>query len=81
MLLDVRGALSRPTVELGFNQAHNPYYNPRTHSLAVEDVVQGSPAEQAGLRAGDRIIAVNGRELGSEIVRTNPMSGGIPAIR
>ncbi|HET8922057.1 MAG TPA: SpoIIE family protein phosphatase [Candidatus Acidoferrum sp.] len=56
-----------PMVELGFNQAHNPYYDAKTRSLSVEDVVEGSPAARAGLRAGDRIIAVNGRELGSEI--------------
>ena len=56
-----------PMVELGFNQAHNPHYDPRTHSLSVDDVVGGSPAGQAGLRSGDRITAVNGRILGSEI--------------
>ena len=56
-----------PVVELGFNQAHNPHYDPGTHSLSVDDVVEGSPAAQAGLRAGDRITAVNGRALGTEI--------------
>ena len=56
-----------PVVELGFNQAHNPHYDGLTHSLSVDDVVEGSPAEQAGLRAGDRITAVNGRILGGEI--------------
>jgi sigma-B regulation protein RsbU (phosphoserine phosphatase) len=56
-----------PVVELGFNQLHNPNYDPRTHSLSVDDVIEGSPAAQAGLRPGDRIIAVNGRPLGTEI--------------
>src|SRR5467141_2508036 len=56
-----------PDVELGFNQVHNPHYDARTHSLSVDDVVAGSPAAQAGLRAGDRITAVNGRTLGTEI--------------
>ena len=46
-------------VELGFD----PQYLSTSHSLAVEEVLKGSPAEQAGLRAGDRIIAVNGRRL------------------
>ncbi len=56
-----------PVVELGFNQLHNPNYDARTHSLPVDDVIEGSPAKRAGLRAGDRITAVNGRALGTEI--------------
>jgi len=36
----------------------NPYADPRSLVLSVE---KGSPAEQAGLQAGDRIIAVNGQ--------------------
>ena len=50
-------------VELGFNRFHDEKYDVKTHSVAVGDVVQGSPAEQAGLRAGDRIIGVNGKPL------------------
>jgi sigma-B regulation protein RsbU (phosphoserine phosphatase) len=56
-----------PVVELGFNQAHNSHYDARTHSLSVDDVVEGSPAAQAGLHAGDRITAVNERALITEI--------------
>jgi len=52
-----------PRVELGFNKLHNEQYDDRAHSIKVGDVVQGSPAEQAELRAGDRIIGVNGRRL------------------
>jgi sigma-B regulation protein RsbU (phosphoserine phosphatase) len=52
-----------PRVELGFNKLHNEQYDEKAHSIKVGDVVQGSPAEQAGLRAGDRIIGVNGRRL------------------
>jgi membrane-associated protease RseP (regulator of RpoE activity) len=55
-----------PVVELGFNQVHNPHYDSKTHSLSVDDVIEGSPAAQAGLRAGDRITAVNGRALGNK---------------
>ncbi|HEX7291580.1 MAG TPA: S41 family peptidase [Conexibacter sp.] len=31
--------------------------------LAIESVIQGTPAARAGLRPGDRIVAVNGRSL------------------
>jgi membrane-associated protease RseP (regulator of RpoE activity) len=58
---------SRPAVELGFNNHHNPQYDERTHSQSVEDVVKGGPAERAGLRVGDRIIGVNGRALDTDI--------------
>ena len=54
-------------MELGFNKLHNPPYDEKTHCQAVEDVVEGSPAERAGLRAGDRIIGVNGRPLDTDI--------------
>ncbi|HYN16068.1 MAG TPA: SpoIIE family protein phosphatase [Terriglobales bacterium] len=50
-------------VELGFNQTHNVQYDEKTHSIAVGDVVPGSPAERAGLRPGDRIVGVNGQRL------------------
>jgi hypothetical protein len=58
---------ARPKVELGFNNQHDPQYDERTHCQAIEDVVQGSPAERAGLRVGDRIIGVNGRALLTDI--------------
>ena len=58
----VRYQPSNP-VELGFNFTHQEEYDPATHSVAVLDVVPGSPAERAGLRPGDRIVAVNGRQL------------------
>ena len=58
---------SGSVVELGFNKHHNPQYDEKTHSQPVEDVEEGSPAERAGLKVGDRIIAVNGRALDSDI--------------
>ena len=48
-----------PLVELGFENQ----YNATANSEDVLGVVPGSPAERAGLRAGDRIVAVNGRPL------------------
>lgn len=43
-----------PEVDLGFD--HSPF-------LVVTHVQQASPAEKAGLRPGDRILAVNGTRL------------------
>jgi sigma-B regulation protein RsbU (phosphoserine phosphatase) len=63
----VAARYSAPGVELGFNILHNPQYDERTHSQSVADVVEGSPAERAGLRVGDRIIGVNGRALDTDI--------------
>ena len=60
-MYDVR--LMGSTVELGFNKKHDEAYDPRTHSIPVEDVSPDSPAEGAGLKPGDRIIAVDGKPL------------------
>ena len=62
-MYDVRHASS--VVELGFNKAHTTQgvFDEKTHSIPVLDVAPGSPAERAGLRANDRIIAVNGQAL------------------
>ncbi len=38
-------------------------YSPTEHALEVSDVVPNSAAERAGLRPGDRIVAVNGQPL------------------
>jgi sigma-B regulation protein RsbU (phosphoserine phosphatase) len=50
-------------VELGFNHTYAERFDKKTHSIFVGDVVPGSPAEKAGLRAGDHIIGVDGRLL------------------
>jgi carboxyl-terminal processing protease len=44
--------------------------------LVVESVIQGTPAAQAGLRRGDRIVAVNGRSLAGR-----PSSASIALIK
>lgn len=41
----------------------NYEYSPATHTMTVGEVIPGSPSEQAGLRAGDRIYAIEGQEL------------------
>ncbi len=69
---------SGPAVELGFNNHHNPQYDERTHSQSVEDVTPGSPAERAGLRIGDHVIAVNGRALDTDIASTEAYVHGRP---
>jgi len=46
-------------VELGFDNK----YLPGEHSRLVQSVEPGSPAEQAGMKPGDRIIRINGARL------------------
>jgi regulator of sigma E protease len=41
-------------------------------------VVDGSPAERAGLRVGDRIIGVNGRALDTDIASDEAYVRGRP---
>jgi sigma-B regulation protein RsbU (phosphoserine phosphatase) len=67
-----------PRVELGFNILHNPQYDEKTHSQSVEDVAEGSPAERAGLRVGDRVIGINGRVLDTDIASDQAYVRGRP---
>src|ERR1700674_2543558 len=69
---------SGKAVELGFNKHHNSQYDERTHSQSVEDVAEGSPAEHAGLRVGDRIIGVNGRRLDADVASGEAYARGRP---
>jgi len=75
-MYDVR--LPNTQVELGFNHQHSEQYNQKTHSILVDDVVKDSPAEKAGLRAGDRIIGVNGRMLTTSAPYDEAYSRGRP---
>jgi sigma-B regulation protein RsbU (phosphoserine phosphatase) len=72
----VRRAL--PTVELGFNLHHDSHYDEKTHSQSVEDVAEGGPADRAGLRAGDRVIGINGRTLNTNIASDEAYLRGRP---
>src|SRR5262249_43666477 len=38
-------------------------YSVATHSMTIGDVIPGSPADNAGLRAGDRVVGINGKPL------------------
>jgi regulator of sigma E protease len=40
-----------------------------TVTATVNDVIEGSPAEAAGVRAGDRIVAIDGREVRGDTIR------------
>jgi predicted metalloprotease with PDZ domain len=51
----------RPALELGINAE----YSFITHSLEISNVLRDSPAPGAGLRLGDRIVAINGWRLTS----------------
>jgi len=65
-------------VELGFNHTHDEQYNPKTHSITVGDVVPNSPAERAGMRAGDHIIGVDGTLLTSSAPYDDAYAHGKP---
>ncbi len=58
-------AQSETEVELGFNSD----FRVAEHALALTEVFKGSPAEQAGLRPGDRIVAIDGRSLETDTVQ------------
>lgn len=51
-----------PGVELGFNDD----YEPSQHDYLTESVTSNSPAEKAGLRPGDRIVAIDGERVAYE---------------
>ncbi len=57
-VVHVRHARARP----GFSDYE---YSASTRSMTVGVVFPESPAEQAGLRPGDRIVAIDGQKLGS----------------
>jgi carboxyl-terminal processing protease len=44
-------------------------------TVKILHAIQGSPADQAGLRAGDEIVAIDGKEVGSDV------SGAIERLR
>jgi sigma-B regulation protein RsbU (phosphoserine phosphatase) len=63
-MYDVRHPSAYP-VEIGFNHFRDTFFDPATSSLPIFTVKPGGPAEKAGLRPGDHIIALNGHALTS----------------
>lgn len=55
-------ASPEPKVQLGFDDT----YIPSEHAHLITGVSKGSPAEKAGLRTGDRIVAVDGQTVTDE---------------
>jgi membrane-associated protease RseP (regulator of RpoE activity) len=49
------------------------------NSLRIIHIAPGSPAETAGLKAGDVIVAINGRKLDDAYFATRPKEGSKPA--
>ena len=68
----------------GMNRVTDATGDTRASELASErcelirSVVSHSPAEEAGLRAGDRIVAINGRRIGASFTITDVWSRHAP---
>ncbi len=55
--------------------------DPPAKGLLIQDIEKGSAAELAGLKSGDRIIAVSGRPVGNLIELKSALSGYRPGDR
>jgi len=55
-------SLPQPDVELGFKAD----YRPKDRALVLTEVFTDSPAEHAGMKVGDAIVAIDGRALENE---------------
>ena len=53
----------------------------RAEGCAVESVVEGAPAERAGVRKGDIIVAVNGQPIITPPELTRRIAGTAPGTR
>jgi len=74
-----KGRVTRGSIGVSFTEERGT--NPITlkelgaqHGVVIEDVAPGSPAEKAGLKAGDVIVSVNGKPVktGNDLV--NPIA-------
>lgn len=50
-------------------------------NVGVMGVVSGSPAERAGLRAGDQLVSVNGRDLGIHVQGDTPTRASVDTVQ
>ena len=67
----------RPSVELGLDLP----YRPSERAFVVTRVEAGSPAERAGIRAGDKVIAFDGRRVETGAIKKEPGCVMNPGIR
>ncbi len=59
LLSQLPSADGRPRYRVGIMFGMTP------DGMMIEDVVAGAPAERAGLRGGDRVLQINGKEASS----------------
>jgi sigma-B regulation protein RsbU (phosphoserine phosphatase) len=69
------GVRVRPGAYLGVD------VDPAGETLGLRAVAEGSPAQRAGLRAGDRILTLNGRPLTPWAPLVQPIAHGRPGDR
>jgi sigma-B regulation protein RsbU (phosphoserine phosphatase) len=63
-----------PTVELGLDYP----YHPSQHACVVTDIRPASPAERAGLRVGDQVIAFDGHRVTGQIEQKTAYQHRVP---
>lgn len=78
-MIDTRRSVAHP-VEIGFNQARDTRFDKNSESIPIYNVPPGSPAERAGLQAGDEIIGLNGQVLTSYELFDKVGRGLIPGM-
>ena len=65
IVLIARRIVSGESLDIGFLGIQGETPTDGSHGALVTSVVDGSPADDSGLKAGDLIIAVNGKEISS----------------
>jgi sigma-B regulation protein RsbU (phosphoserine phosphatase) len=73
-VLWIQGATAEASAQLGVESRHDR----ASAAQVILLVVPGAPAERAGLAAGDRVKAVNGRPVTSDTVFFDPLFHGRP---
>ena len=65
IVLIARRIVSGESLDIGFLGIQGETPTDGSHGALVTSVVDGSPADDSGIKAGDLIIAVNGKEISS----------------